>query len=102
MLNKCGRMELHRASELLPNRLLQPTSEVHIPLRRLPLSKTLPSIPKPTYRVFKGFGLSYRRGQKELFLDECMNTQVFVSFHHARQKIEAWRIKFSTVMYGRP
>ena len=26
------------------------------------------------------------------FRDECLNAQVFVSLHDARQKIEAWRI----------
>jgi len=29
------------------------------------------------------------------FRDECLNTQVFVSLHDARQKIEAWRIDYN-------
>jgi len=28
------------------------------------------------------------------FRDECLNAQVFVSLHDARQKIEAWRINY--------
>jgi putative transposase len=27
--------------------------------------------------------------------DECLNVQVFVSLHDARQKIEAWRINYN-------
>jgi putative transposase len=29
------------------------------------------------------------------FRDECLNAQVFVSLHDARQKIEAWRIDYN-------
>ena len=29
------------------------------------------------------------------FRDECLNTNVFVSLHDARQKIEAWRIDYN-------
>ena len=29
------------------------------------------------------------------FRDECLNTQVFVSLHDARQKIETWRIDYN-------
>ena len=29
------------------------------------------------------------------FRDECLNAQVFVSLHDARQKIEAWRINYN-------
>ena len=29
------------------------------------------------------------------FRDECLNAQVFVSHHDARQKIEAWRIDYN-------
>ncbi len=31
----------------------------------------------------------------ERFRDECLNAQVFVSLHDARQKIEAWRIDYN-------
>lgn len=29
------------------------------------------------------------------FRDECLNAQVFISLHDARQKIEAWRIDYN-------
>lgn len=29
------------------------------------------------------------------FRDECLNTQVFVSLHDARQKIETWRTDYN-------
>lgn len=29
------------------------------------------------------------------FRDECLNAQVFVSLHDARQKIETWRIDYN-------
>jgi putative transposase len=29
------------------------------------------------------------------FRDECLNANVFVSLHDARQKIEAWRIDYN-------
>lgn len=29
------------------------------------------------------------------FRDECLNANVFVSLHDARQKIEAWRIEYN-------
>ena len=29
------------------------------------------------------------------FRDECLNADVFISLHNARQKIEAWRIDYN-------
>jgi putative transposase len=36
------------------------------------------------------------------FRDECLNAQVFVSLHDARQKIDAWRIDYIDYNEHRP
>ena len=42
---------------------------------------------KPVEAAVKSFNGQFR--------DECLNTQVFVSLHDARQKIEPWRIDYN-------